>query len=165
MQKAINRQINAELWSAYLYLSMAMDAEAKALKGIARWFHIQSREEQDHAMILQNHLNDRGARVQLLPIEGVPTEWQSPLEMFQNTLEHEKTVTSMIDKLMREAMGENDYPTMCALHWFVEEQVEEESQAAQLVSDFERAGNDPGAVHALDRELAEREYEKASPLK
>ena len=95
MQNAINKQINAELWSAYLYLSMSMDAEAKALKGIANWFFVQLREEQDHARILQNYLNSSGAKVILLPIDEVDSEWKNPLEMFKQTLKHEKEVTEI----------------------------------------------------------------------
>lgn len=165
MQNAVNEQINAELWSAYLYLSMAMDAEAKALKGIANWFFVQWQEEQDHARIFQNYLNDRGARVQLRPIAEVQQEWKSPLEMFRDTLEHEKEVTEMIDSLVKLAVEEGDFATLSRLQWFVDEQVEEEDSATQQVADFERAGKDFGAVHALDAKLGERKYEKADALK
>ena len=96
LHTAINNQINAELWSAYLYLSMSLDAEAKGLKGVANWFYIQWLEEQDHARILMNYLNSRDAKVTLKPIEKVDTEWSSVLEMFTETLRHEQVVTSMI---------------------------------------------------------------------
>ena len=96
LHDALNAQINAELWSAYLYLSMSMDAENKGLKGVANWFFVQFREEQDHARILMNYINSRDAKVVLKPIEEVRTEWTSPLDMFKDTLEHEKVVTSMI---------------------------------------------------------------------
>ena len=101
MQNAINRQINAELWSAYLYLAMSMDAEAKTLKGIANWFFVQWLEEQDHARIFQNYMNASGAKVILQPIDEVDSEWDNPLEMFQETLKHEKEVTEMINDLVR----------------------------------------------------------------
>ena len=161
MQNAINKQINAELWSAYLYLPMAMDAEAKALKGIANWFFVQWLEEQDHARIFQNYMNAKGAKVILEPIAEVPSEWAGPLEMFKDTLEHEKEVTEMIDALVRLALSENDFSTLSRLEWFVDEQVEEEDTASQLLSDFRRAGKDFGTIHELDKELGERKYKKS----
>mgnify|MGYP003307204685 CR=1 FL=1 len=161
MQNAINKQINAELWSAYLYLAMAMDAEAKALKGIANWFFVQWLEEQDHARIFQNYMNAKGAKVILEPIAEVPSEWAGPLEMFKDTLEHEKEVTEMIDALVRLALSENDFSTLSRLEWFVDEQVEEENTASQLLSDFLRAGKDFGTIHELDKELGERKYKKS----
>ena len=164
MQNAINEQINAELWSAYLYLSMAMDAEAKALKGIANWFFVQWLEEQDHARIFQNYMNERGAKVKLMPISEVRQEWNSPLDMFEDTLKHEEEVTEMIDNLVRMAMDENDFATLSRLQWFVDEQVEEEDSARDQVADFERAGKDFSVLKELDDQLAERRYKKASPL-
>jgi len=98
LHEAMNAQINAELWSAYLYLSMSMDAEAKGLKGVANWFYVQFQEEQDHARIFMNYILSRDAEVKLLPIEEVRTAWTSPLEMFQDTLVHEKEVTAMIQQ-------------------------------------------------------------------
>ena len=165
MQSEINRQINAELWSAYLYLAMSMDAEAKALKGIANWFFIQWLEEQDHARIFQEYLNSRGSRVILEPIEGVPVEWKNPLEMFEDTLEHEKEVTRLTDKLVKLAIDESDFATLSRLQWFVDEQVEEEDNASQIVNDFCRAGNDFHTIHDLDAKPGERKYSKPDPLK
>lgn len=164
MQNAINEQINAELWSAYLYLSMAMDAEAKAFRGIANWFFVQWLEEQDHARIFQNYMNARGAKVVLMPISSVPQEWKSPLDMFKETLAHEEDVTSMIDNLVKLAMDENDFATLSRLQWFVDEQVEEEDEASRKVDDFERAGKDFSVLHKLDEELGKRQYKKASPI-
>ena len=99
LHEALNAQINAELWSAYLYLSMSMDAEAKGLKGVANWFYIQFQEEQDHARIFMNYILSRDAEVTLRPIAEVRTSWASPLEMFRDTLEHEKKVTALINDL------------------------------------------------------------------
>ena len=164
MQNAINEQINAELWSAYLYLSMAMDAEAKAFRGIANWFFVQWLEEQDHARIFQNYMNARGAKVVLMPISSVPQEWKSPLDMFKETLAHEEDVTSMIDNLVKLAMDENDFATLSRLQWFVDEQVEEEDETSRKVDDFERAGKDFSVLHELDEELGKRQYKKASPI-
>ena len=164
MHKAINNQINAELWSAYLYLAMAMDAEAKALKGIAKWFFVQWLEEQDHARIFENYLNSQGAKVVLKPIAEVPQEWRDPLDMFKDTLDHEKEVTRMIHDLVRLAMEEQDFATLSRLQWFVDEQVEEEESASEQVSDFERAGKDSAMLFRLDCMLGDREYKKAEPL-
>ena len=99
LHDAINAQINAELWSAYLYLAMSLDAEAKGYKGVANWFYVQFQEEQDHARIFMNYLNSRDAKVTLLPIDEVPATWNSVLDMYKQTLEHEKKVTSLINNL------------------------------------------------------------------
>lgn len=164
MQNALNEQINAELWSAYLYLSMSLDAEAKALRGIAHWFYVQWLEEQDHARIFQNYMNACGAKVHLRPIDKVQQEWHSPLELFRDTLAHEREVTEMIDRIVRLAFEEGDFSTLSRMQWFVDEQVEEEDEASQRVADFEKAGNDFHMIHELDRQLSEREYKKADPL-
>ena len=164
MQNAINEQINAELWSAYLYLSMAMDAEAKAFKGIANWFFVQWLEEQDHARIFQNYMNARGAKVSLRPISEVKQEWKSPLDMFEDTLKHEEEVTELIDNLVRMALEDNDFATLSRLQWFVDEQVEEEDSARDQVADFERAGKDFSVLKELDEQLGKRKYKPASAL-
>ena len=124
LHEAMNAQINAELWSAYLYLSMSMDAEAKGLKGVANWFYVQFQEEQDHARIFMNYILSRDAEVKLLPIEEVRTAWTSPLEMFQDTLVHEKEVTAMINNLAAIAAEDKDYASSNMLVWFIDEQVE-----------------------------------------
>lgn len=165
MESALNEQINAELWSAYLYLAMSLDAEEKALKGIANWFYIQWLEEQDHARIFQEYLSDIGARVELKEIEGVPQEWDSALEMYRVTLRHEKDVTEMIWNLVRLALKEQDIATLSRLQWFVDEQIEEERNAADLVKYLESAKGDYAALRDIDNKLADREYEKASALK
>ena len=165
MQNAINKQINAELWSAYLYLAMSMAAEAKAFKGVANWFFVQWLEEQDHARIFQNYMNSIGAKVILHPIDKVETEWDNPLEMFKETLKHEKDVTEMINGLVHLAMSEGDYATLSRLQWFVDEQVEEEENARDLIDDFSRAGKDFDAILELDARLGKREHSKPEPLK
>ena len=142
-----------------------MDAEAKAFKGIANWFFVQWLEEQDHARIFQNYMNSSGAKVILQPIEGVENEWKDPLEMFKETLKHEKEVTEMINGLVRLAMSEGDFATLSRLQWFVDEQVEEEENASDLVDDFSRAGNDFGTLIELDSRLGKREYSKPAVLK
>lgn len=163
MQTAINNQINAELWSAYLYLAMSLDAESKALKGLANWFFVQWLEEQDHARIFQEYLISRGAKVALLPINEVPTKWDSPLTMFIETLRHEREVTRMIHNIAQLAYEEGDFATISRMKWFIDEQVEEEDSADQQVMAFS-AATDYISLHTLDKELAEREYKKAEPL-
>lgn len=164
MQTALNEQINAELWSAYLYLSMSLDAETKALKGVANWFFVQWLEEQDHARIFQNYVNMQGGKVELQPIAPVKTEWNSVLEMFRETLHHEREVTSMIENLVNLAFATHDHTTMFKLQWFVDEQLEEESSARDLIEAFDRA-DDPSAMHLLDCELGKRRYMRCAPLK
>ena len=164
MQEALNAQINAELWSAYLYLSMSMAAEAKSLKGIAHWFRLRWLEEQDHAHILMNYLNDQNATVLLEPISSVPTGWKSVLDMFRDTLDHEQEVTSLIHDLVRMAMDEHDFATLSRLQWFVDEQVEEESSARNIIDRIKRTDGDPLAIDKLDQNVSHRAYRRASPL-
>lgn len=128
VQDAINEQINAELYSAYLYLSMAQYFEAEGLPGFANWFKVQFQEEQAHATIFMNYVNQRGGRVLLKAIEAVPTTWESSMAVFEATLVHEQKVTALINSLYTLAMNEEDYATRDRLNWFVSEQVEEEDR-------------------------------------
>lgn len=164
LQAAINEQINAELWSAYLYLSMSLDAESKGYKGVANWFYVQWLEEQDHARIFMNYLNSRDAKVVLKPLAEVRTEWNSVLEMFQETLKHEKVVTSLINNLAAIAAEDKDFASSNMLVWFVNEQVEEEENARDQIFAAEAVENDKYGMYQLDKELAARVYTQASPL-
>lgn len=164
IQDAINAQINAELWSGYLYLSMAMNFEAQGRQGVANWFRIQFQEEQAHAEIFINYLNQRGGRVILKPIDAVPTDWESPLAAFEATLEHEKKVTALINNLFGLAEEEKDYATRDRLAWFVNEQVEEEDNASQLIDKFKLIGDNGFGLYMLDQELAARVYTAPSIL-
>lgn len=164
LHEAINAQINAELWSAYLYLSMSMDAEAKGLKGVANWFYVQYLEEQDHARIFMNYLNSRDAKVTLLPIEEVPSEWNSVLSMFEQTLGHEKKVTSLINNLAAIANEERDFASINRLVWFIDEQVEEEESAREMIAAVESVEGNKYGMYMLDKELAARVYTTPSPL-
>ena len=164
MQDAINAQINAELWSAYLYLSMSMDAADKGLKGVANWFAIQFKEEQDHAQIFINYMHSQGARVELAPIAAVDTEWDSAKAMFEQTLTHEQKVTSLIHNLCAIAAEEKDVATANRLTWFVDEQVEEEESARDMIFAAESVEGDKYGMYQLDKELATRAYSQASPL-
>lgn len=164
LHAAINDQINAELWSAYLYLSMSLDAEAKGFNGVANWFYVQWLEEQDHARILMNYLNSRDAKVCLKAIEPVRTEWNSVLEMFQETLRHEKVVTGLINNLAAIAAEDRDFASSNMLVWFVNEQVEEEESAREMIFAAESVEGDKYGMYQLDKELATRVYKQASPL-
>lgn len=164
LHAAINEQINAELWSAYLYLSMSMDAEAKGLKGVANWFYVQWLEEQDHARILMNYLNSRDAKVELKPIAEVRTAWNSVLEMYQETLKHEKVVTSLINNLAAIAAEDRDFASSNMLVWFIDEQVEEEESARDMIFAVESVEGNKYGMYQLDKELAARVYTQASPL-
>ena len=164
LHAAINEQINAELWSAYLYLSMSMDAEAKGYKGVANWFYVQWLEEQDHAHILMNYLNSRDCKVELKPIKEVRTEWNTILEMFQETLRHEKVVTSLINNLAAIAAEDKDFASSNMLVWFINEQVEEEESARDKIFAVEAVEGNKYGMYQLDKELAARVYTQASPL-
>ncbi len=164
LKNAINAQINAELWSAYLYLAMSMDAEAKGYKGVANWFYVQFQEEQAHARIFMNFLNSRDEKVELMPIEAVPAEWDSVLAMFEKTLEHEKKVTAMINNIAAIAAEDRDFASINRLNWFIDEQVEEEESAREMISTFTAVEGNKYGMYMLDKELAARVYTVPSPL-
>lgn len=164
IQDALNAQINAELWSAYLYLSMSLDAEAKGLKGVANWFYIQYREEQDHARIFMNFLNSRDAKVELQPIAEVPTVWNSALDMFKDTLAHEQKVTALIQNLAAIAHDDADFASQNSLVWFINEQVEEEETAREMIAAFDAVEGNKFGLYMLDKELASRTYNTPAPL-
>lgn len=164
LYKAINEQINAELWSAYLYLSMSMDCQAKGYNGIANWFYVQFQEEQAHARIFMNYLNSRDAKVELLPIAEVRTSWDSVLDMFKQTLEHEKKVTGLINNIAAIANEDRDYASINRITWFIDEQVEEEESAREMIAAFEAVEGNKYGMYMLDKELAARTYVAPSPL-
>lgn len=164
MTKAINAQINAEMWSAYLYLSMAAYCHANGYDGIAKWFEVQFKEEQDHAIIFYNHLISRDAVVDLKPIETVPTKWDSALHAFEETLKHEQVVTSLINGLYAIAIEENDFATQSMLKWFIDEQVEEEDNARTIINNLKMIGDNGYGLYMIDKELGARVYSTPAPL-
>ena len=164
LTKAINAQINAELWSAYLYLSMSMHFANKGYSGIANWFAIQFKEEQDQATIFMNYLNARDAKVILEPIAGVENTWESPLAAFAATLAHEQKVTALINDLQALAVEEKDYATQNNLQWFISEQIEEEETARGYIDALEKIGDNGYGLYMFDKELAARVYNTPSPL-
>lgn len=162
--EAINKQINAEMWSAYLYLSMAMDAEYKGYPGVANWFKIQFSEEQDHARILMNYLHSQDCKVELEAIDAVPTHWDSVLDMYKQTLEHEKKVTKMINDVTAIAHKDHDFASMNRMMWFINEQVEEEETARGMIDALEAVEGNKYGMYMLDKELAGRTYTQTSAL-
>jgi ferritin len=143
---------------------MSLDAEAKGHKGVANWFYVQFQEEQAHARIFMNYLNSRDAKVELLPITAVPSTWDSVLDMFKQTLEHEKKVTGMIQNLMSIAKEDKDYASENRLIWFVDEQVEEEESAREMIANFDAVEGNKYGMYMLDKELATRVFNIPSPL-
>lgn len=164
LHEAMNKQVNAELWSAYLYLAMSLDAEAKGHKGVANWFYVQFQEEQAHARIFMNYINSRDAKVELAPIAEVPTSWNSVLDMFKDTLAHEKKVTALINNLAAIANEDRDYASINRLNWFIDEQVEEEESAREMIANVEAVEGNKYGMYMLDKELAARVYNVPSPL-
>ncbi|MBM3254900.1 MAG: ferritin [Candidatus Omnitrophica bacterium] len=157
LEKAFNEQIKNELYSAYLYLAMAAYCESKNLAGFAHWLKVQAKEEQSHAMKLFDFLIDRGVRVVLQAIAQPPLDFSSAADVFEKTLEHEKKVTALIDKLYMLSRELKDNPAAIFLQWFVSEQVEEEKNAAQILDTIKVIKPDSAALIMLDRELAKRE--------
>ena len=164
VHKAINEQINAEMWSAYLYLSMSLDAENKGYKGVANWFYIQYKEELAHSRIFMNYLNSRDCKVELAPIAEVPTTWGSVLDMYVQTLEHEKKVTSLINNLAAIAHDDRDFASSNRLIWFINEQVEEEETARGMIDAFKAVEGNKYGMYMVDKELESRTYVVPSPL-
>lgn len=158
IEEALNAQVNAEMWSAYLYLSMSLYFEHEGRNGFANWFKIQFQEEQAHALALMDYLNARDAKVELKPISEVPTTWNSAIEVFEETLEHEKKVTAMINNLYAMAEEANDFATRQKLNTFVAEQVEEEETVRQIIDDLNLVGNDGTGLLQIDRELGSRTF-------
>ena len=156
IEKAINKQINAELWSGYLYLSMASYFESIGLKGFANWMWIQAREEATHAMRFYHHVIERNGRVLITAIDKVSTDWKSPLHAFEDTYTHEIKVTGLINNLVNLAISEKDHTTANMLQWFVNEQVEEESSASEIIQKLKLIGKDTSGLFMLDKELAVR---------
>jgi len=163
--EALNEQINAEFYSAYLYLAMSAYFEAKNLKGFANWMRVQAQEETTHAMRIYDYVVERGGRVKLMAIEQPPAEWSSPLEAFEAAYNHEVKITGMINKLVNLAMEEKDHATYNMLQWFVAEQVEEEASTDEIVQKLKMLGEDGRGILMIDRELAQRVFSPAEEVK
>ena len=154
--KAINDQINAEIWSAYMYLSMSAWFSAQGLNGFANWMRVQWQEEISHAMKLFMYLVERGEQPILKPIDAVPVEWTSPLHVMEETLKHEQKVTALINTIMDIAIEEKDHATKSMLQWFVDEQVEEEANALEIIDSLKLVDGKGNGLFLLDREYKTR---------
>jgi ferritin len=158
LQEAFNNQINAELYSSYLYLSMAAYFESVNLSGFGQWMRCQAQEEVVHAMKFFDFVNERGGNVTLTAIDGPPVCWESPLNAFEEAYKHEQKVTGMINGLVDLAIQEKDHASNNFLQWFVSEQVEEEDTADRVVQSLKLAGNQGGGLFMIDRELGRRTF-------
>lgn len=165
MERAINGQINAELYSSYMYLSMSAWFEQAGLAGFANWMRQQVQEEMFHAMKMFNFVNGRGGRVLLDTIEKPPVAWKSALDVFQATLAHEQKVTGLINDLTNLALDERDHATNIFLQWFISEQVEEESGVGAILAKLQLIGKDSSGLFTLDQELGLRVFTLPAPTK
>lgn len=159
MQDAMNEQINKELFSSYLYLSMAAYFEERNLSGFGHWMRVQADEEREHAMKFYNFILECGGRVTLQAIDAPKTEWSSSLEVAEEVAAHEAKVTASIYALYELAMQEKDYPAQVMLQWFITEQVEEEKNAAEIVANLKLIEERGTAVLMLDKQLGKRKDE------
>ena len=155
---ALNKQINAEMYSSYLYLSMSAWFETKSLSGFANWMRVQAEEETFHAMKMFDYLHERGGRVILEAIERPEAHWESPLAVIEAVLRHEEHVTSLINKLVDVAMDERDHAGTYFLQWYVEEQVEEEANVGTLLERMKMIADDSAGMFALDVEMSKRVF-------
>jgi ferritin len=156
LEAAINDQINFELSSAYLYLSMSAHFEGENLGGFANWMRVQYQEETGHAMKFYKYVFDRGGKVVLKAIPQPTAKFKTPLEIFNQVLEHEKKVTASINKIYELALKEKDYATQSSLKWFIDEQVEEEKNALDIINMLEMIGDSPISLIMADRQLGAR---------
>ena len=156
IQKAFNEQINAEMFSSYLYLSMSAWLESEGFKGMAHWMRMQVQEEDAHAKKFIDFINQRDGRVLLSAIDAPKTEWSDPLEVFKDALEHERKVSALINALVDLSLSEKDHASNSFLQWFVNEQVEEEASAQEIRDNLKLASNKGMALLMIDRELGQR---------
>lgn len=161
--EAINKQINAEMYSGYLYLSMAVDFGEKNLDGFQHWMRLQAEEELGHGMRFLDYLQERGGHIELQAIEKPEIQWDTPLEAFEFVYQHECKVTGMINDLVDLAEKEKDRATVNMLQWFVDEQVEEEDSADEIVQKLKMVGDSPSALLMMNEKMAHRPMESGEP--
>lgn len=163
VRNIINEQINKEIYSSYLYLSMSAYFENRNLKGFANWTRVQALEESTHALKFYDYLNNRGGRVELAPIEGPKTKWNSILEVFEDIYEHEQKVTALINNIALVAFEERDFAAQAYIQWFVNEQVEEEANVSGIIEQLKLIGDNSSGIFMLDKEMAARVFVPAPP--
>ena len=163
VQEELNKQLNAELYSSYLYLSMSAHFHSINLRGFANWMRVQAQEELVHVAKFYDFIHERDGRVILRPVEGPPSEWASPLAVFEDAYRHEQKVTGLINSLVDLAVEERDHATNNFLQWFVAEQVEEEASANEVVEQLRLVGDDRSGLFMLDGELGQRVFTVPPP--
>ena len=161
----LNAQINSELWSSYLYLSMSINAEAKGLKGIAKWFLVQSLEELAHAKAFINYMNSTEKKIYLYPIEDVPADWETVSDMFDRALEHEEKISKLIYASATIADEKQDYASLELLTWFINKQTENVNNVKKILFALDAAKENKFALYMLDKELGQRTYQQPDILK
>ncbi len=162
MENELNKQINAEYWSAYLYLSMSGYCAEIGLAGAANWMRIQYQEEISHALKFFDYIIDRGGRVELMPIAEVPKKWNGVINIFEETLKHEQKVTSLINSLMDVAIEERDHAAKSFLQWYVDEQVEEEDNVRTILDQLRLVDGGGNGLFMIDKDLAQRVFVDAT---
>lgn len=158
VKKALSEQINKEFFSAYLYLSMNQHFEGQDMPGMANWMYQQFLEEQFHAKKMLKYLNSRGVHVELEAIEKPQVEWDTIMQVFKDVLEHEESITASINNIQSIAVDEKDFATMNFLQWFIDEQIEEEENASNLIKQLELIGDNGYGLLMLDKEMAARTF-------
>ncbi|MEA4867704.1 MAG: ferritin [Rikenellaceae bacterium] len=162
VEEILNKQINAEFWSAYLYLSMSSYLAQKGLTGFANWMRVQYQEEVSHALKIFDYVIARGGNVKLEPIAAVETDWKGIKEIFDSTYEHECKVTDMIHNCYETALKERDHATANMLQWFIDEQAEEEESALEIIDKLKMVGDNGAALYMMDKELGARTFVDAT---
>jgi ferritin len=158
MENALNEQINKEMYSAYLYMSMSAHSTNVGLPGFANWFMIQYKEEMEHAMKIYDYVNDRGGEVSLKAIDEPLSTFKDAMDMFQKTLKHEQFITKSINELVDLAIKENDHATQIFLQWYVTEQIEEEGNDNDIIAKLKLIGENGNGLLMLDKELSARVF-------
>jgi ferritin len=158
MLDELNKQLNREMYSAYLYMSMSAYSEHIGLRGFANWFMVQYKEEMEHAMRIYQYINEQGEQVKLMAIEEPPAVFESPLDMFEKTSAHEQFITKSINNLMDVAIEEKEHATKIFLQWFVTEQIEEESNDSDIINRLRLIGDSGNGLFMLDREMGTRVF-------
>jgi ferritin len=156
VQDKMNQQIMHEMYSAYMYLSMSAHCESANLPGFASWLRMQAEEEMEHAMKFYDFIHERNGKVVLFAIDQPPSEFGTPLEIFEQVYAHEQKVTGLINSIYELSVKENDYPSQIFLHWFIEEQVEEESNSSQILETLKMIGDSANGLFMLDHQLGKR---------
>lgn len=158
VEKIIIDQVNKELYSAYFYLGMSAYFSNIGLLGFANWMRVQTQEEQAHGMLMYDYLINRGVNITLATIDAPPSDWENPLQVMEAVLKHEEYVTSLINEIISVAEEAKDRATMSYFNWFVDEQVEEEANAQDIISKLKLIGDDKSALYLLDKDLAARVF-------